>query len=235
MSTASSISGSIFHFHQSPRCRPTPYAESSCFSMMPSTCRSRDPARSAVSASHDPGRSVSEIRSGESARGTPPKSNKSSVSQTAPAAAASGRCAAACNSFSRKVRRSRSGRARRSSPAFSRRSYATNTTGNADRIRALTILRPSRRCRLAKGCGASPCHAMISPSSTVPSASVLPASAISGKLSVTISSPRDQINTSPRRRITCARMPSHFHSACHSATSPSAAGSPSNCEARKNG
>ena len=51
--------------------------------------------------------------------------------------------------------------------------------------------------------------------------------AISGKRSVTSSSPRDQMNVWPSRRITCARMPSHFHSACHSRASPSASSSSS--------
>ena len=70
---------------------------------------------------------------------------------------------------------------------------------------------------------------------TVPAGSAAPTSAISGKRSVTSSSPRDHRKTSPRRRISCERMPSHFHSACHSATSPSASGSPSSGAARKNG
>ena len=48
------------------------------------------------------------------------------------------------------------------------------------------------------------------------------AAAISGKRSVTSSSPRDQRKTSPARRTICARMPSHFHSASHSSRGPSA-------------
>ena len=43
-----------------------------------------------------------------------------------------------------------------------------------------------------------------------------PASTSSGKRSVISSSPRDQRKTAPPRRMSCARMPSHFHSACHS-------------------
>lgn len=37
------------------------------------------------------------------------------------------------------------------------------------------------------------------------------------------------------RRTSCARMPSHFHSASHSSIAPRAEGSPSRGEARKNG
>ena len=85
------------------------------------------------------------------------------------------------------------------------------------RIFAPSVLRPMRRCSCANGSGSPSFHGMISPSSTVPSGRNSAASASSGKRSVTSSSPRDQMNVCPSRRITCARMPSHFHSACHSA------------------
>ena len=64
--------------------------------------------------------------------------------------------------------------------------------------------------------------ASTSPSSTVPSGSGAAAAAISGKRSVISSSPRDQRYARPPRRTSCARMPSHFHSASQSARSPSA-------------
>ena len=74
-----------------------------------------------------------------------------------------------------------------------------------------------RVCSSANGSDARrSSHARISPSSTVPSGSARRGSTISGKRSVTSSSPRDQRKTSPARRISCARMPSHFHSACQS-------------------
>ena len=59
-------------------------------------------------------------------------------------------------------------------------------------------------------------HARISPSRTVPSGRKSPASISSGNASEIISSPRDQTSVSPPRRMSCARMPSHFHSTNHS-------------------
>ena len=80
---------------------------------------------------------------------------------------------------------------------------------------------------------------MISPSSTVPSGSACASATISGKRSVTSSSPRDQTQTRPARLTIWPRMPSYFHSTCQSATGPSLAantsGGASSWCARKNG
>ncbi len=57
-----------------------------------------------------------------------------------------------------------------------------------------------------------------------------------GKRPSSRSSPRDHNATSPRRRSSCRRMPSHFHSSSQSSIGPSrSAGSPSSGDARKNG
>ena len=53
-----------------------------------------------------------------------------------------------------------------------------------------------------------------------------PASSTSGNRPFSSSSPRDQRKVRPARRISCARMPSHFHSASHSATVAEAIGRP---------
>src|SRR2546421_7477151 len=51
MRTASSVYGSIFHFHHTPRGRPTPYSESRRFSINPSVPCSRLCARACASVS----------------------------------------------------------------------------------------------------------------------------------------------------------------------------------------
>jgi len=70
---------------------------------------------------------------------------------------------------------------------------------------------------------------------TVPCGRHAPAAAISGKRSVTSSSPRDQTQTSRSCLTTCARMPSYFHSTIQLLTGPSAKGGSFNWCARKNG
>ena len=80
-------------------------------------------------------------------------------------------------------------------------------TGASARIFFVRFLRPMRCCSKANGAGrpaispvsgsASSFHTRISPSSTVPSGSALASASISGKRSVTSSSPRDQIQTLP--------------------------------------
>ena len=50
---------------------------------------------------------------------------------------------------------------------------------------------------------------------TVPSGRRSPSETISGYRSVTSSSPRDHKNVCWLRRMSCERIPSHFHSACH--------------------
>ena len=102
-----------------------------------------------------------------------------------------------------------------------------STTGTSVRIDPPNDFRPMRRCSCANASGFPSFHGMISPSRTVPSGRKSAAAAISGNRSVTSSSPRDQMNVCASRRITCARMPSHFHSACHSDASPSASSSSS--------
>ncbi len=84
------------------------------------------------------------------------------------------------------------------------------------KIAAESFLRPMRVCIAANGSGRSSAKASASPSSTVPSGITDWSASNSGKRSVTNSSPRDQIVNSPRRCRSCARMPSHFHSACQS-------------------
>ena len=121
---------------------------------------------------------------------------------------------------SRRARRHSSGRSRTSSPPSSSRSKASSTTGTSARIFGPSTLRPMRRCICAKGSGRPSCHGSTSPSSTVPSGNCAPEASISGKRSVTSSSPRDQRNVRQSRRMSWERMPSHFHSTCHSARAP---------------
>ena len=73
-----------------------------------------------------------------------------------------------------------------------------------------------RRCSCANGSGRSPAQGSSSPSMTVPSGSSAAGSSTSGNRPFSSSSPRDQRNVRPDRRISCERMPSHFHSAIHS-------------------
>ena len=80
----------------------------------------------------------------------------------------------------------------------------------------VSVLRPMRCCSRAKGATRSSFQTTISPSSTVPFGSPAAAATISGKRSVTSSSPRDQIQTCDARFTTCARMPSYFHSTIQS-------------------
>ena len=95
--------------------------------------------------------------------------------------------------------------------------------------------RAIRVCRTANGRTPRLSQARISPSSTQPSGRRAAAWASSGKRPVTNSSPRDHRKTSPRRRISWARMPSHFHSASQRSMLPSRCGGCSSGEARKNG
>ena len=69
----------------------------------------------------------------------------------------------------------------------------------------VSVLRPMRCCSRAKRRDAgSSFQTRISPSSTVPSAAPRASATISGKRSVTSSSPRDQIQTCRARLTTCA-------------------------------
>ena len=109
---------------------------------------------------------------------------------------------------------------------------------------AVSVLRVTRFWSAAKGIGApaAASQASTSPSSTRPvpsastaAASMRPARSISGKRSVTSSSPRDHSQQPPARSTSCARMPSHFHSTSQSPDAPSVAGSACSGWARKNG
>ena len=66
------VCGSIFHFHQSPRLRPTPYAESRRLIISPSTPRSRDSARRRASSSQLGASSRGEVCSVGAAFARPP-------------------------------------------------------------------------------------------------------------------------------------------------------------------
>ncbi|MNX59497.1 hypothetical protein D3C86_903780 [compost metagenome] len=94
-----------------------------------------------------------------------------------------------------------------------------------------------RVCKAENGIGpdVSSCQASSSPSNTQSISSAAAAASTSGKRPSRRSSPLDQSATSPRRRISWARMPSHFHSISQSSMGPSPARSPSSGEARKNG
>ncbi len=96
-----------------------------------------------------------------------------------------------------------------------------------------------RCCSRLNGATRPSFQTTTSPSSTVPSGSGITAATISGKRSVTSSSPRDQIQTWLPRRTTCARMPSYFHSTIQSAGEASrvanSATGASSWWARKNG
>jgi len=86
------------------------------------------------------------------------------------------------------------------------------------------------------GIGMSPSRqASNSPSSTASRGKVAMADSTSGKRPSRRSSPRDHKAVSPARRISCRRMPSHFHSSSQSSIGPSVSASASSGEARKNG
>ena len=93
-----------------------------------------------------------------------------------------------------------------------------------------------RVCNAVNGIGASPsCHASSSPSITQSWGRAAAARSISGKRPSSRSSPRDQSAISSLRRISCRRMPSHFHSSDQSSIPPSVSTSASSGDARKKG
>lgn len=112
-------------------------------------------------------------------------------------------------------------------------------TGASASTFLVSVLRPMRCCSSENGAGRPSFQTMISPSSTVPSGSGWASATISGKRSVTSSSPRDQTQTLPLRLTIWPRMPSYFHSTCQSATGPNlganASAGPSSWWARKKG
>ena len=86
---------------------------------------------------------------------------------------------------------------------------------------------PMRVCKTANGSGFPLTAGIISPSITTPSGNKSFKIKYSGNLSVINSSPRLHTNSSLFLFITWPRMPSHFHSACHSSGSPKVSGSSS--------
>jgi hypothetical protein len=89
-------------------------------------------------------------------------------------------------------------------------------TGASASTFLVIALRPMRCCSRLNGATRPSFQTTISPSRTVPFGSALASATISGKRSLTSSSPRDQIQTRPARLTTWARMPSYFHSTIQS-------------------
>src|SRR5690606_20425623 len=103
---------------------------------------------------------------------------------------------------------------------YSMISYAKNEMGTSRRCCFVTFFLPILVCNNEKGNGLFSLLGMISPSSTIPSGNKLARESYSGNFSVMSSSPRLHTYNCPCLFTSCPRIPSHFHSACHSFLSP---------------
>ncbi len=112
------------------------------------------------------------------------------------------------------------GRARTSTPATSKRSYTSRAAGKSACIFLEGFFLPKRCCRELNGKIRPFSTHKSSPSRTVPLGKCCSAVHKSGNCSCSNSSPRDHKYTSSDLLMSCARMPSHFHSACQSSVAP---------------